>query len=423
MKFTDSLIKALATGQPDTQLAAASLLEIGVRDPRTPAGIRICPDAIEVRQDFWDEGELMGVNFGNKARNSVVTLVGAFYLMMDNIQMARLWKTNKYHYMNRGFDKDDFFQVVMAVGVLFYTHRLKALSGRGIDAMFFTRVWKHIEGELAKNPMPTDIIGSVERHSQSLEEIIHEVMMSMPEAPQIEGMPFEMSDEADDSLESAERRQAVVNASVSQSYGTGSVFQDLPHDPNDLIKPPVIDWKTELRQWLSSNGSSAPELSYDEPYLEFLAQPDAPLIAPYFVGQGVGEMGVIADLSGSMFFNETRMQEVCSELQGVISSVGYDALHLLPMEYEAHAQHMVSLQVGEPIPWELFKGGGGTNFAPPIDYFKERFGSSLTVCLFLTDGEGPCETAPPPFPVVWLITSDGDAEKPFGRVIQVPRSS
>lgn len=418
MKFTDSLIKALATGQTDTQLSAATLLEVGSRRPSTSSGIRICPDAIEVQQAFWDEGELFGVKFGHKARNSVITLVGAFYLMMDNIQMARLWRTNKYHYMNKGFNKDAFFQVVVVVGMLFYTYRLKALSGRGIDELFYRRLWKSLTEQIADAGDPIGIVGRVERQDDNLEKLVHDFMMAMDDVIEIE-LPFSMGDEVDDSLEAAERKQAVISTSVSQSYGTGSVFNELPHDPNDLIQTPQIAWTTELRQWLSANGTTAPELSYDEPYLEFLAQPEAPLIAPYFQGQGVGEMGVIADLSGSMFYNQSRMTEVCSELQEIINSVGFDKLHLLPMEHEAHEEHMVTLQGNEPIPWDMFKGGGGTDFAPPIDYFRSNH-PGLTVCIFLTDGEGPCETAPPPFPLLWLVTSDGDIEKPFGRVIKVP---
>jgi predicted metal-dependent peptidase len=65
------------------------------------------------------------------------------------------------------------------------------------------------------------------------------------------------------------------------------------------------------------------------------------------------------------------------------------------------------------------KGGGGTNFIPAFEKVEE-LGIRPDCLIFFTDGYGTFPTEPPPYPVVWVMTTDIVA--PFGETIKVDLS-
>jgi predicted metal-dependent peptidase len=61
-------------------------------------------------------------------------------------------------------------------------------------------------------------------------------------------------------------------------------------------------------------------------------------------------------------------------------------------------------------------GGGGTDFRPPFTHIEEN--NLKPACLiYLTDGEGTFPRTPPPYPVLWVMTTDIVA--PFGETVQI----
>lgn len=62
-----------------------------------------------------------------------------------------------------------------------------------------------------------------------------------------------------------------------------------------------------------------------------------------------------------------------------------------------------------PLPkgyqWETV-GVGGTSFVPVFDYVKAH-GMRPNVLLYVTDGYGDAPEKAPPYPVLWVLTSDG----------------
>lgn len=61
-------------------------------------------------------------------------------------------------------------------------------------------------------------------------------------------------------------------------------------------------------------------------------------------------------------------------------------------------------------------GGGGTDFRPPFAYIEEK-GLKPSCFIYLTDGYGPFPEAPPPYPVLWVMTTDVVA--PWGETIRI----
>lgn len=61
-------------------------------------------------------------------------------------------------------------------------------------------------------------------------------------------------------------------------------------------------------------------------------------------------------------------------------------------------------------------GGGGTDFRPPFKYIEQH--NLKPACfIYLTDGEGRFPDAPPPYPVLWVMTTDIVA--PWGETIRI----
>ena len=54
-----------------------------------------------------------------------------------------------------------------------------------------------------------------------------------------------------------------------------------------------------------------------------------------------------------------------------------------------------------------FKGFGGTSFKPVFKYVREH-GIEQDCLIYFTDGYGDAPDYPPPYPVLWVLTTDHD---------------
>jgi predicted metal-dependent peptidase len=61
-------------------------------------------------------------------------------------------------------------------------------------------------------------------------------------------------------------------------------------------------------------------------------------------------------------------------------------------------------------------GGGGTDFRPPFDYVEKQ-NIEPRAFVYLTDGYGPFPDKEPPYPVLWLMTTD--VKPPWGEVVRI----
>ena len=70
--------------------------------------------------------------------------------------------------------------------------------------------------------------------------------------------------------------------------------------------------------------------------------------------------------------------------------------------------------------WEA-KGFGGTSFRPVFDYVEEHPDLDPACLIYLTDGYGDAPEQPPPYPVLWVISPDGENYCQYGTVINMKR--
>ena len=61
----------------------------------------------------------------------------------------------------------------------------------------------------------------------------------------------------------------------------------------------------------------------------------------------------------------------------------------------------------------------------PKGFFAEHPEIEPSCFIYITDGFGPAPDNPPPYPVLWLLTGDGEKPAPWGRELRLrnPRPS
>ena len=67
--------------------------------------------------------------------------------------------------------------------------------------------------------------------------------------------------------------------------------------------------------------------------------------------------------------------------------------------------------------WEV-TGGGGTDFRPVFSYIDEHSELDPNLLIFFTDGYGDYPDRPPPYPVMWFLTSDGRCGVEWGQQVK-----
>lgn len=82
---------------------------------------------------------------------------------------------------------------------------------------------------------------------------------------------------------------------------------------------------------------------------------------------------------------------------------------------DAAINHVDDFTEHDLITFQLH-GGGGTDFRPPFKHVEDE-GLKPTCLVYLTDGYGPFPTSPPPYPVMWVMTSD--VVPPWGEYVRI----
>ena len=119
---------------------------------------------------------------------------------------------------------------------------------------------------------------------------------------------------------------------------------------------------------------------------------------------------IAIDTSGSTMHD---LPEFLAELKGIVSSFGrYD---ITMIECDASVQNVRFFSEWEPFEYEEveFKGFGGTSFKPVFDYIDEHV-EEPRLLIYLTDGYGDAPGHAPQYPVLWVLTSDGQPPADWG---------
>ena len=132
---------------------------------------------------------------------------------------------------------------------------------------------------------------------------------------------------------------------------------------------------------------------------------------------------VAIDTSGSCIGD---LPKFFGELNGLVNSFGSYTLHVIQCDaavakYDLYDDNTpFDVDETSKIEWA---GGGGTSFTP-VFKFVEKEGITADCLIYLTDGFGDVQSKAPPYPVLWLLTKDGDTHFcDWGRKIRFKQST
>ena len=125
---------------------------------------------------------------------------------------------------------------------------------------------------------------------------------------------------------------------------------------------------------------------------------------------------VAIDTSGSTIGD---LPKFFSELVSLLNSFG--SYELTVIQCDAAIGKVEAFDDSDPLDpdrkWEV-TGGGGTDFRPVFDYIDEHSELDPNLLIFFTDGYGGYPERPPPYPVMWLLTSDGRCGVEWGQQVK-----
>jgi len=128
------------------------------------------------------------------------------------------------------------------------------------------------------------------------------------------------------------------------------------------------------------------------------------------------QAAVAIDTSGS---TTADLPQFFSELTSLLNTFGDYELTVIQCDCEI--QNVEKFDAYNPFhspDWKTY-GHGGTDFRPPFVYVVEHAEIEPSCLIYITDGYGPAPDNPPPYPVLWLLTGDGEKPAPWGRELRL----
>ena len=165
-----------------------------------------------------------------------------------------------------------------------------------------------------------------------------------------------------------------------------------------------VDWRELLRRaWSDTNPA---DYSWTRPNRRHVW---AGLYLPGITSEGVGEIAIAVDCSGSVNSRQLGLFE--AEVRSILAGQRPRLVHVL--YFDVAVQRVEMYEAGQPVSLSPV-GGGGTDFRSCFDWLDER-GVFPQTLVFLTDLCGTFPSGAPPYPVIWASTEARRA--PFGEVV------
>lgn len=193
---------------------------------------------------------------------------------------------------------------------------------------------------------------------------------------------------------------------VEQRYGSlpGELERHL-----ERLRRPTIPWRELLARFVADTAQRRREWS--KPNRRYLSQG---LYLPGWAPEQALEIAVAVDTSGSTL---AYLERFMSELAGIAASFGIWQMRLLLCDTRVTADETFESVTPPSFARLSLPGGGGTDFRPVFARLEAQPPRAL---VFLTDGYGPAPEAPPGYPVLWVLTPQGQAPTAWGEAIRLP---
>jgi predicted metal-dependent peptidase len=175
----------------------------------------------------------------------------------------------------------------------------------------------------------------------------------------------------------------------------------------DEITRVKADWRAVLRQFMTERARD--DYSYARVNRKFAA---LGIFLPGLYSESMGEVAIAVDTSGSI--SREIFSAFMAEIDELRNQLQPTMMNLI--QCDAEIGRVDSFEQYDDFTPSLIEatGGGGTDFCPPFEWVKK--GANPKCFVYLTDGYGPFPPQPP-YPVLWLMTTD--VKPPFGEVVRI----
>lgn len=237
-------------------------------------------------------------------------------------------------------------------------------------------------------------------HSHTVEEVYNKLIkskkVSIPKTAILYDDVLPSNDK--ESTVSATETAIAVLTKMSTRRG------DMPDALNRHLKKLIsskIPWQRILANFVAGIKAGMDTLRWEHP--DWKRQSD--ILMPGTVSMDIENVIVAVDTSGSI--NEEQLLEFASGIAKL--TVYVPEITIITTDAVVHEKIKIK-SARELITKIKFEGGGGTNFEEIFSKVKK------TKCLiFFTDGYATFPERKPPYPVLWVLTSQHSAP-PFGKV-------
>ncbi|MHB1698584.1 MAG: vWA domain-containing protein [Acidobacteriaceae bacterium] len=228
-------------------------------------------------------------------------------------------------------------------------------------------------------------------------------------APTTEGgigqvLDARMADQETQSVEEQAREWSVaVSQAVSIAKQAGKVPAGMKRSLDGAAEA-AVDWRELLRRAWSE--ATPADYSWMRPNRRHIW---TGLYLPGVVREGVGEIAIAVDCSGSVNSRQLHLFE--AEVRSIVEGQRPQRVYVL--YFDAIVHKVETFEAGDRVSLNPV-GGGGTEFGPCFEWLDEHGVRPQTLVL-LTDLYGSFPDAEPAYPVLWAST--GGRKVPFGQVI------
>lgn len=173
------------------------------------------------------------------------------------------------------------------------------------------------------------------------------------------------------------------------------------------LDDPKVDWREKFHRFMS-NGSKM-DFTLTRPNRNLLA---LGLYMPSIIKEGINHVVFCRDTSGSLFDGEPQ-KAIASEIAGAFYGGIVDKVTVI--DCDAKVQRVAVYEQGDTLAVDC-KGGGGTSFAPSMEYIAKHCHDAQAVVYF-TDMYCNEFGPKPECPVLWCIVGP---KSEFKRLAEIP---
>lgn len=170
----------------------------------------------------------------------------------------------------------------------------------------------------------------------------------------------------------------------------------------DGILNPQVPWEDELREFMT-------RIVNDEESWKRRDRRFRGVYLPSKHSTKLGEVIYIGDTSGSI--GDEELKTVATEVSYIATVCQPERIRMVWADTDV--KHEQTFEEGEEVTPEP-KGGGGTDMRVPLEHVEQY---DPQIVILHTDGYTPWPSAPPPYPLIVVCTTD--KEIPYGNVVRI----